>query len=180
MRRLILAAGALACCWLLVSAPAGCRRQRKVAVETIEDEPPELASMLHVADPKASLQLLHGFYDLEQNAWRWTKGKFSVTLRPPAGAAAAGAALELKMTVPDPVIERLKSVTLSANVNGTPIESETFNKPGEYTFRKDVPAKALEGEAVTVDFALDKFLEAGAVEQRELGIIVSTVGLVMK
>jgi hypothetical protein len=38
----------------------------------------------------------------------------------------------------------------------------------------------LNAPGVTFDFALDKFLAAGQVEQRELGIIVTTIGLLEK
>jgi hypothetical protein len=38
-----------------------------------------------------------------------------------------------------------------------------------------VPAAALGPDPITVDFAVDKFLPAGTVETRELGLIVSSV-----
>ena len=176
MRRLILAAAVLAV------AAAGCNRNKreKVKVELTDESSTQLASVVHVADPRASVQLIKGFHDVEQNAWRWTMGKFSVTLRPPKGAAERGAALQLKFTVPDPVLEKVKSVTLTANVNGTPVEGETYSKPGEYTYARDVPASALNAEAVTVNFALDKFLTPGSVDQRELGVVVASVGLEAK
>jgi hypothetical protein len=68
-------------------------------------------------------------------------------------------------------------VRLSATVNGTPIDGENYSKTGDYVYRKDVPASALQPEAVAVEFALDKFLAAGQVEGRELGVIVSVIGL---
>lgn len=165
---------------LLLCAPGCERKPQKVEVQATEEEAQELESMVHVADPRASLQLVRGFHDVEQNAWRWTMAKFSVTLRPPAGAAQKGATLRLNLTVPDPVIQRLKAISLRANVQGVPLEAETYFKPGNYAFTRDVPARALTGDAVTVDFWLDKSLPPGSVDQRELGVVVSSVGFEAK
>jgi hypothetical protein len=172
MRRLALV---VACAALLASV-SGCKRQKRARIETIEESGPQLSPVINMADPHASIQLLKGFYDIEQNAWRWTKGSFSVTLRPPMSAVHKGATLEVKFAVPDPVIAKLQSFTLAANVNGTAIPGETFSKAGEYTYSKDVPASAFGPDAVTVEFALDKFLAPGAVDHRELGIVVSSIG----
>ncbi len=163
-------------CAALIAAVPGCKRQKKARVETIEESGPQLTSVINMADPHQSVQLLKGFYDIEQNAWRWTMGKFSVTLRPPLSAPQKGATLQVKFAVPDPVIARLKSFTLTANVNGTAVPGETFSKAGEHTYSKDVPASAFGPDAITVEFALDKFLAPGTVDQRELGIVVSSIG----
>jgi hypothetical protein len=121
-----------------------------------------------------------GFHEIEQNAWRWTRGEFAVTLRPPDGSATKGATLDLRLTVPDPVIQRLKSVTLSAKAGSATLEPQTFTTPGEYSFKRDVPASVLTGEAVSIDFALDRFLAAGVADGRELGVIVSSIELIGK
>ena len=136
-----------------------------------------LASVVHVADPRVSAQLVSGFYGIEGNAWRWTAGKFTVLLRPPRGAAQNGAMLQVKFSVPDPVIARLKTVSLSASVAGTKLPPETYTQAGEFTYSRELPAAALAGDAVKVDFALDKAIPPGAVDQRELGVVVTTVGL---
>jgi hypothetical protein len=160
-----------------VLVPGGCRRQEKARVQATEEESPELASIVHVADPQAAPQLLKGFHELEQNSWRWTMGKFSVILRPPGGSAEKGARLQSNLSVPDPVIQNLQSVSLTAIVNGVALPPETFTKPGDYTFSREVPASALSAPSVVVDFALDKCLQPGRVDQRELGIVVTTIGL---
>ena len=129
-----------------------------------------------VADQRASLQLLKGFHDIEQNAWRWTMQKFTVTLRPPAGASQRGATLQVKLVIPDPVIAQLKTISLSANIEGTSLPGETYAKPGEYVYSRDVPATVLASDAVTVDFTLDKALRPSAADARELGIIISSIG----
>ncbi len=136
--------------------------------------------MLHVADPKASAQLVKGFHDVEQNAWRWTMGKFAVTLRPPANASQKGARLILRCAVPATIIQRLTAVRLAANVEGVSLPEETYSRVGEYVYSHDVPAKVLAMNAVKVEFSLDKCLPPGDADQRELGIIVSMVGFEAK
>jgi hypothetical protein len=162
----------------LALAPVGCKRKRRKA--NTDEQPAGLATMVNAADPRTSVQLLRGFHGLEQNAWRWTAGEFAVTLKPPAGAAQKGATLELKFVIPGAVIGKLKSMTLTAAVNGQKLPPETYTKEGEYTFTRDVPASALQQEAVNVDFTLDKFLPATADDMRDLGVIMTMVGFEAK
>jgi hypothetical protein len=175
MRRLTLLLAAA----LLVAGGESCKRKRRVSA--VDQEPETgLRSMVHTADPRVQMQLVKGFHEIEQNAWRWTAGTFTATLRPPASAAQKGASLMVQLTLPDAVLAKTKAMTLSANVNGTAIPGETFSTPGNHTYRRDVPAAALAGEAVTVDFSLDRFLKAGELELRELGIVVLAIGLEAK
>ncbi len=172
MRRL----AALVLCATLTTA---CSR-RKPVVETIEESQSSLASVIHVADPAVASQLIHGFYDVEANAWRWTMGKFSVVLSPPAGAKEKGATLVLRFSLPERVLAELQSVTISASVNGFPLAPETYKKSGEQVYRRDVPANAIAGSDAKVDFALLRSLQPGALDERELGIIASSIGFESK
>jgi hypothetical protein len=43
-----------------------------------------------------------------------------------------------------------------------------------------VPASALSSDAVSAEFALDKFLPPGTVDQRELGVVVTSIGFEAK
>jgi len=177
MRRLI----SIALVASIALTAGACRRKKKPAVKVeLTDEGSansQLLSILSVADPKGTPQLVKGFYNLEDNQWRWTMAKFTVTLRPPAGAAQKGATLVLKFAIPDPVIAKVKSTTLSATVSGTATQPQTFTKAGEYVYTRDVPASALGGDAVTVEFTLDKFLAPTDSDRRELGIVATSVGL---
>jgi hypothetical protein len=163
----------------LLFASAACRG--KHSRTTVENEEPEggprIASSLKMNDPAAAQQLLKGFYGLEGGSWRWTARQFTAILRPPLAAAQRGGALTLSFSIPDVVIQKLSSVTLTGSVAGTKVNSETYSKPGAYTFMADVPAALLTGDAVSVDFALDKALPASPADQRELGIIATAVGL---
>lgn len=170
----------IACLFLVLTAlllsPASCKRNQPRADATIE-EGPVLQSMLQMGDPNAAPQLIRGFHDVEAGAWRWTMGKFSVTLSPPPKASETGAKLILRLMAPEPVIKKLGPVKLSASVEGVALPAETYSKDGQYVYTQDVPAQALGKRVVTVDFTLDKFLPPGEADQRELGLVVTAVGL---
>jgi hypothetical protein len=136
--------------------------------------------MIQVADPRAEIQLIRGFHPVEQNAWRWTEGSFAASLRPPLGASQRGALLVLKFTIPDVALQKLKTIRLSASVNGLALPAEEYSKPGEYTYSRDVPATALAAQAVPADFTLDKFIPPSASDERALGIVVSAIGFEAK
>jgi len=150
-------------------------------VGTIEDgSTPALASAVHLADPRSAHQLAAGFWDVEARAWRWSKRQFAVVLRPPKGSAQKGATLSVTLTVPPVIIEKETSVTLSAAIGDTKLASETWSKAGNYVFKADVPAAILAGDSVRIDFELDKAMPPSDKDARELGIVVSRVGLVSK
>lgn len=170
MRRLVAAFALLA----LVGSE-GCRRKKNVKVR--EDG---LASVVNVADPGDSAQLVRGFSNVEADAWRWTTSKFSVVLRPPAGAAQNGAKLQLVFTLHEAVVKKLGPVTVNATVNGTAVGPETFSTAGDYTYSHEVPASALGSDVVTAEFTTDKALAPTEQDKRELALIVKTIGLVAK
>lgn len=160
----------------------GCRGKHSGGgVQNEEPEAgPRISSSVKMSDATASTQLRKGFYGLESNAWRWTAGTFSVVLRPPLAAAQRGGTLSFAFSIPEVVIQKLKSVTLAASIGSTKLKSETYAKPGGYTFTADVPVELLSKDSVIVDFALDKSLPPGAVDLRELGVIATAVGLESK
>lgn len=164
----------------LAFAPLGCKRARSIKVEQTEEGGPKLASVVHVSDPKLEPQLVSGFYGIEGNAWRWTAKQFAVVLRVPSGAAQQGAVLDLAFTVPQVTIDKLKSVTLTATADGHPLPPETYTKSGPYEYKRDIPPGTLSGPSAKIDFQLDKAMPPANGDLRELGIIVSSVGLASK
>jgi len=56
----------------------------------------------------------------------------------------------------------------------------TYTQLGKHQYRRDVPASALQKDFVNVDFSLDKYLQPQETEGRELGVVVSLVGLEAK
>jgi hypothetical protein len=139
-----------------------------------------MATMLHVADPRADQQLIAGFHSVEQDSWRWTEDKFSVVLRPPRDAAQKGAILQLKFSLPEAVTQKLGGITLEAEVAGTPMGKQSYSAPGEWTYSREVPGSLLAADPVRVDFALDKYLPPTESDQRKLGIVVTAVGFDVK
>jgi hypothetical protein len=172
---------ALCVCLLGAAALDGCkRRERKIRVQQTDEDTATLASMIQMGDPKAAPQLLKGFYNVESNTWRWTMGKFAVALRPPRNASVKGATLHFKFVLPEAVLSKIKTTSISATVNGTPLSAETYTQPGEFDYSREVDGKLLPGEAVNVEFSMDKFLTAGMVESRELGVIATSLGFEAK
>jgi hypothetical protein len=146
---------------------------------TIE-QPAALASTVRMDDANATVQLVKGFHALENGAWRWTQGKFAVNLQPPVTAAAKGAYLVMKFTIPEIVIKNNKDVTVNASVNGEHLPPASYRTVGEQTLKLSVPASVLAGDAVRCEFVLDKTLPPSPQEKRELGVIVQSIGLQKK
>ena len=161
---------------IIATAPAtSCKRAPKPAPAAAD-----LVSVVQVDDPKTSAQLVSGFYPLEDNTWRWTAGKFSAELKPPAGAGESGAKLELKLSIPDVVIKTLNSITLTASAGGARLTPQKFTEAGNYVYAVDVPAEFLRSDSVTIDFSTDKTIPPGQIEKRELAVIVTSVGLLAR
>lgn len=157
------------------NAPDLAEPPQSESAETPQTPAGGLLSSVHMADPAAEPQLLEGFFGVEQGVWRWTARTFTVALQPPG---AQDTLLEFKFTVPDAVISRLGSVTLTARVNGVEVGSESYENTGEFVFEKPVPASALQGGgAAKVQFELDKALPPGEADQRELGVVAISVAL---
>jgi hypothetical protein len=165
------------CCSLLLVtlafAPLGCKGW-KAGREA------RMASTIHMGDPRTGTQLIAGFYGIEQNAWRWTWRSFSLVLAPPSGAAQKGATLQLRLTVPPVIVEKLKDISLSAAIGDTALAPETYTRPGTYTYTRDVAPALLAGQAVHVDFQLDKSMPPSGADRRELGVVVLSAGLESK
>ena len=77
-------------------------------------------------------------------------------------------------------IEKLKSITLTAAINGTDLAPETYSQPGQMVYQRDVLASLLTADKVTVNFRLDKAIPPGGGDLRELGIIVVSAALEAK
>src|ERR1700730_9841956 len=99
--------------WLCVLTQA-CKRPDPIRLQPTIEEPATLVSMIRIADPSTSSQLVRGFYPLESNTFRWAAGKFSVALGTPATARTNGAWLVLVFNLPDVSIQTLKKITLTA------------------------------------------------------------------
>jgi hypothetical protein len=159
----------------LLLAGAGCKRRNRSSGQS------QLrASTIFAGDPNVAGHFAKGFYDVEANAWRWTGKDFAVDLSPPLHAEQKGAQLVVKLAVPDAVIQKEMSVQLSASIKGSNLEPQVYSKAGQYTYTRDVPADKLAADPVRIEFSVDHTLPPTDLDRRELGIIVSEVGLVAK
>lgn len=154
---------------------SGACRQRPQAVAVIE-EPLEAPTAIRVADPSVEPQLLAGFHQIEQGAWRWTQREFAVSLRGPFLASQRGAMLHLAFTIPDPVA-KLGPLTMKASAGGVPLAPERYTAAGKYEYVREVPPSAFADDPVKIEFTTDRFLPPGPVDKRELSVIVESVAL---
>ena len=139
-----------------------------------------VASTAFAGDPAFASHFTAGFYDIEANAWRWTNKEFAVTLNPPLHSVERGAQLVMHLAVTDPVIQHSQFVELSCSVGGLKLDPQVFAKAGAYTYVRDVPPDKLKGREVRIDFALNHAMPPTPPDIRQLGIVVSEVGLVAK
>ena len=139
-----------------------------------------LASTIDMADTSTAGQLTAGFYGLEDQRWRWTAGDFSAMLEPPPGADDRGAWLRVQFYIPDSHIRQVGPVTLTADVEGEEFLPETVTTGGSFSYSRPVPAAALRSNIVRVNFSFDKVLVPGNGDGRELGAVVTRLGLVSK
>lgn len=164
--------------WMILALAApGCQKQSQEPSASVES--PAFASTVHTGDAKSAGQLVNGFYGIEQNSWRWTAQQFAVKLHPPVGSGQSGATLMVTFTVPDVLIRNLHSVALTPAIGGVSLPTETYSKPGNYSYKQDVAANLLTADPVRVDFQLDHSIPPGQ-DKRQLGIIVLSVGLESK
>jgi hypothetical protein len=159
--------------FLLVSS--SCSRHQRSS-----DQTQMPLSTIFAGDPNVASQFAKGFYGVEQNAWRWTGKDFAVELAPPLNSSQKGAQLVMKLAVPDVVLQKVNSMQLSASIQGANLEPQLYTKSGQYTFTRDVPAEKLHADVVRIDFSLDHVLPPTGGDVRQLGLIVSEVGLIAK
>jgi len=171
---------AFICAIVLIVAAPGCNWTASDLSGRTEEEPPRLSAAVRVADPRTASQLVSGWYQVEENAWRWTAGKFAVLLRPPPGSARTGATLTLHFTLPGVVLSHFNAVTLSATAGSAPLAPEEYTTTGEHAYTREIPASALAASPLRIDFTLDKSVPPGNGDSRELGLIAASVGLETK
>ena len=164
----------LAC---LVVLAGGCKKREPIKSEPTDESGVTLKSVIKTSDPQSAIQLLKGFHEIEQGAWRWTASHFIVSLKTPVGAAERGGILTMTFAAPEPVLQKSGAITVKAKSGGTELGSQTYSSTGQYTFKADVPATLLKSEALTVEFTTDKFLPSSGSDLRELALIVSSVGV---
>ena len=174
-RRLALVVIAIACFGLAGGCKKSKRRAQKRATAAAAP-----ASAIRMGSAAFERQLVSGFHGIEANAWRWTAKSFAVALVPPPGAAKKGVVLEVRLTVPPVIITKVGTITLAASINGKALPTEAFATPGDYLYKRDIHPALITGNPVRVEFQLDKAMPPNDIDRRELGIVVSSIGLSAK
>ncbi len=159
----------------LFVAVAGCRSE--ALVRPAPDQSARLASTVYAGDPNSEPQLISGFYGIEEYSWRWTAQRFSVVLRPPEGATGEAANLVVRLGIPEVAIENLHSISLSASIGGSNLAPETYTRPGDHSYVRSVAPNLLTSEEVRIDFQVDKVMPRVGRDDRQLGIVVTSIGL---
>lgn len=162
---------------MILLLAANCRSGQAISAQGPDAAQARLASTVYAGDPNAAPQLVGGFYGIEDYSWRWTAQRFAVVLRPPEGATGEAANLVVRLGIPEVVIKKLHSISLTARIGGAVLPPETYKQPGDYTYTHEVPANQLTSEEVRVDFQLDKVMPPSGQDIRELGIVVTSIGL---
>jgi hypothetical protein len=165
---------------LVLLLATSCKRTRQDPGALIPEKAGPLVSVVDVNNPAASAQLVRGFHTLEAGTWRWTMKQFEVALKPPPGAAEKGARLSFKLAAPEAIVSKMGPITLNATINGLALKPETYSTSGDYVYARDVPASALKGDAVVVQFDSDKGIGPSADDARELSLIAVSIGLETK
>lgn len=157
---------------------AGCKRKKNAAAK-----PAAMQSTVAMNDAPAAGQLISGFHGVEGGVWRWTARSFTVKLMAPANAAAKGARLHFKFTIPDAVFSKLGPMQLSASVNspgtiGVTLDPERYTAAGSYDYTRDIDAGVFQRQGpVLLQFACDKAIPPTGDDRRELALIAVSVGL---
>ena len=159
----------------LIVAVVGCRSE--APVRPAPDQAARLASTVYTGDPNSEPQLISGFYGAEEYSWRWTAQRFSVVLRPPGGAIGEAANLVVRLSIPEVGIEKLHSISLSASIGGVTLAPETYTRSGDHSYVRAVAPHLLTSEEVRIDFQVDKVMPRVGRDDRQLGIVVTSIGL---
>lgn len=140
----------------------------------------DFASHVNMADPAAAGQLHVGFYPIESKAWRWTRRKFSVLLKPPPGSEHRGGELRLHLYISAGQFQKLGPMTLGADAGGYPLTPETFSAAGPYIYARDMPPQVLDTNLLPIEFSFDKAAAPSETDARELAAVVSSVEIQSK
>jgi hypothetical protein len=131
----------------------------RVRVEAVLERKPVL-SWLPMGAPEASVQIVSGLYELENNA-RWMSGRAVILLKEPSAAMPISVQLYLPEQAP------ARKVTLS--LDGDVLHTETLPGPGMHT----ITTKPALGSTLTIE--LDRTFSVPG-DSRQLGAIIIGAG----
>ncbi len=136
-----------------------------VTLQQVREAKPDL-SYLPMNAAEAARHILGGVYSVEEGGWRWTSGRASFLLRPPARPAPVEASFRL---TPHAAGRRV-----SILVDGVLAAESAYPAADAYTLRSTGPVST-RGDVARVTLAIDGTFRVPP-DTRELGLILTGLG----
>lgn len=114
-----------------------------------------------------NVELLEGWHEYVPAGWRWTEKKFSFRFEPRPSHT-----MRIYLFLHQSILSALGPVTMHVRLDGVDAGSMLMQRAGEYVYRIPITERKESG-MVTIE--LDKATVPGDADQRELGLIVSSV-----
>ena len=128
--------------------------------------------------PELQVRPLDGWYEPEQDSWRWTAKRFSLEVVLPLEQPVAGFALSIG--VPEGVGANTQSITVSCSIRGERVGSAAYEAPGPVEFAGKFPPFAAHEPILQVEFSVNSSLCVSSGDLRELGICVPLLDFAQK
>ena len=134
-----------------------------------------MQGVLMMGDPKVRPQLITGFHGVKPPPGGGPRAVHGGAA--PAVGSARRAPAHRETHHSSVVIGTEENLAFAA---GGEQPTETYTTAGDYFYVREIPASLLTGDALRVDFQLDKSMPPSGADIRELGIIVLSIGLESK
>jgi SAM-dependent methyltransferase len=118
--------------------------------------------------PMKTIELQEGWYELERDAWRWTRKSFAVKVQRRDNAFT----LRFKFAIAEALLGKEGTLRLSAAAGEWQLAAVTYAAAGEYVYIEEIPAAALGGDSAVVRFHVENAYEPVGEDRRELGVQV--------
>jgi hypothetical protein len=121
--------------------------------------------------PSMHFRLLDGWHQVEEGRWRWTQKNFAFEVA--LSADEISREFALAVSLPESVLGA-QGVTISCEINGTAVGSNSFHAPGAHEYRGsfdgiDTSEPLIFRFLVSHDFSSQE-------DSRSLGVIIETTG----
>ena len=119
-------------------------------------------------DPAVPEALGEGWFEEENECWRWTKRIFVVYVKRPRGASV----LRFRFRLPSAVVQEIGIIRLKAFIDGVILPECEYSSAGEHMYVQQLPEAAQE-DIVAVKFELNQTYGPKPGDPRELGVQVA-------
>jgi tRNA (mo5U34)-methyltransferase len=119
----------------------------------------------------ANVELLEGWYDVEDAGWRWTQREFAARVR--GTESFHPRAVSMRLFLAEKLMRRCNPLHVSMSLNGRPLKPEVFRSAGPQELVRTLRGDP-SGEFV-FRFQLSGALPPDENDRRELGVIVESM-----